>query len=479
MFYNRDQMENRDFVIIGTGPAGISAAITAAKSGIEVTVLGEDPRIGGQIFRQIIPPLQAQRHYIETQNQILFRRLNKELEKVHIHFLSNTVVWGIFEDKIIATDSKDHPLIKAKKLLIAEGAYETPVAFPGWTLPGVMTLGGIQILLKSQGVIPQGKILIAGTGPLLYFTAAQLVKNGANVIGVLEASPLSQWMKWIFQLMRSPKLLWKGIQYLLILKKHRVPVYYSHVVVKAQGEEHLEKIVFAKADKHWKPLRRTEKTMKVDILGLNWGFVPSTIFSHMAGCEHECDPLMRWWIPKTNSNYETLREGIFVAGDCTGIGGVKLAVLEGKIAGTEVSFQLGRISKLMADRHQARLKKSLSRQQWYYEFLRKIYAFRSGLLHLLSDDTIICRCEEIDYKTITKIIEDGARHIDQIKRLLRVGMGRCQGRFCYPTLLGLLANILPLNELRKEDFSARPPAKPIPLKILSKESPLEEENNKL
>ncbi|MGB3860759.1 MAG: NAD(P)/FAD-dependent oxidoreductase, partial [Candidatus Aminicenantaceae bacterium] len=420
-----------------------------------------------------------QRHYIETQNQILFKRLNKELEKVHIHFLSNTVVWGIFEDKIIATDSKDHALIKAKKLLIAEGAYETPVAFPGWTMPGVMTLGGVQILLKSQGVIPQGKILIAGTGPLLYFTAAQLVKNGANVIGVLEASPLSQWMKWIFRLIRSPKLLMKGIQYLLILKKHRVPVYYSHVVVKAQGEEHLEKIIFAKADKHWKPLSRTEKTVNVDILGLNWGFIPSTIFSHMAGCQHECDPLMRWWIPKTNSNYETLKEGIFVAGDCTGIGGVKSAVLEGEIAGTEVSFQLGRISKLMADRHQARLKKSISHQKWYYEFLRKIYAFRPGLLHLLSDDTIICRCEEIDYKTITKIIEDGAHHIDQIKRLLRVGMGRCQGRFCYPTLLGLLANILPLNELHKEDFSARPPAKPIPLKILSKESPSGEENNKL
>lgn len=470
-------MENKDFVVIGTGPAGISAAITAAKFGVEVTVIGEDPQIGGQIFRQIVPPLQPQRHYVEIQNQKLYERLKEELAKVNIQFLSNTIVWGIFDNKVIATDNKDYSLIKAKNLLIAEGAYETPVAFSGWTIPGVMTLGGVQILLKSQGVIPQGKILIAGTGPLLYFTASQLIKNGANVIAVLEASSFPQWMKWALKLWRDPRLLWKGIQYLGILKKHRVPVYYSHVVLKAQGKESLEQVIYAKADKQWGPRAGTERTVEVDTLCLNFGFIPSTIFSHMAGCEHDCDPLSRGWIPRINARYETSKEGIFVAGDCTGIGGVVEAVLEGEIVGTEVAFQLGGLSKSAADKCNARLQKALSRRQWYKKFLRKIYAFRLGLLKLLNDETIICRCEEVDLRTISEIIEGGVHHLEQIKRLSRVGMGRCQGRFCYATLLGILAKTLSPSEVRKEDFSARPPVKPLPLKVLFEiASPANKEN---
>lgn len=457
-------MDNRDFVIIGTGPAGISAAVTAAKFGVEVTIIGEDPRIGGQIFRQIISPLQPQTHYVDTQNEKLFKNLNKELKKVHLQFLSKTIVWGIFDDKVIATDNKNHPLIKAKRLLIAEGAYETPVAFPGWTLPGVMTLGGAQILLKSQGVIPQGKTLIAGTGPLLYYTVSQLIKNGTHVIGVLEASSFPQWMKWILRLWRSPDLLWKGIQYLALLKKHQIPIHYGHVVVRAEGNESLEKVIFARVDDYWEPQPGTEKTVDVDTLCLNFGFVPSTIFSHMAGCEHTCDPILRGWIPRITARYETSKKGIFVAGDCTGIGGVKKAVLEGEIVVTEIALQLGRISKSTADKSLARLQKAISRRNWYQRFLRTIYAFRPGLIKLLTPETIICRCEEIDLRTILNIMEEGVKNLDQIKRISRVGMGRCQGRFCFPTLLGILLKNFSPRKLNQEDFAARPPAKPIPLK---------------
>lgn len=457
-------MEERDFVIIGTGPAGISAAVTAAKLGVEVTIIGEDPRIGGQIFRQIIPPLRPQMPYINTQNEKLFEYLNEELGKVHLRFLSKTTVWGIFSDRVVATDNKAHSLIKAKRLLIAEGAYEVPVAFPGWQLPGVITLGGTQILLKSQGVIPKGKILIAGTGPFLYFTASQLVKNGANVIGVIEASSFRQWIKWAFRLSRDPDLLWNGIHYIALLRKHHVPIYYNHIVVKAEGNESLEKVMFARVDDYWEPKAGTEKTVDVDTLCLNFGFVPSTIFSHMAGCDHECDPLLRGWIPRVNSQFETSIEGIFVAGDCTGIGGVKNAVLEGEIVATEIASQLGHISKSKANKSLLRLQKAISRRQWYQKFLRNIYAFRPGLIKLLTPDTVICRCEEVDLKTIINIIEKGTVNLDQIKRLSRVGMGRCQGRFCYPTLLVILQGYFSSPKLIKEDFSARPPAKPIPLK---------------
>jgi len=459
-------LEKRDFVVIGTGPAGIRAAITAARDGVEVTVIGEDPEIGGQIFRQIVPPLHSQESLMDSPSQRIFESLKEELAGGKIQFLNKTIVWGIFDDKVIATDNRDNALIRARKLLIAEGAYETAVAFPGWTLPGVMTLGGVQILLKSQGVIPQGKILVAGTGPLLYYTASQLLKNGADVIAVLEASSRNQWIKWTMQLWRAPGLFRKGLQYLTIIRKHRVPIYYNCVVKEARGSDYLEEVVFAEVDEQWKPQAGTEREVAVETLCLNFGFIPSTEFSHLANCEHIYDPQLRGWIPRFDSRYETSQEGIFVAGDCTGIGGIEMAVMEGEVVGTEVACQLGSISDSETDRRLARLQKSLSRHRWYQEFLRKIYTFRPGLLDLLTNETIICRCEEVNLKTISDILEGGACHLEKIKKLSRVGMGRCQGRFCYPTLLGILSRTLSPDELCKQDFSVRPPVKPIPLKLL-------------
>jgi len=460
-------MENRDFVVIGSGPGGLSAAVTASSLGVEVTVIGEDPKIGGQIFRQIAPPFIIQEPLSDSQNRKIFENLKSEISKNDIQFLNKTVVWGIFDDKTIAIDNPRNSLIKPKKILIAEGAYETPVAFRGWTLPGVMTLGGVQILLKSQGVVPDGRVLVAGTGPLLYLTASHLLNNGANVIGVLEASSLTQLMKKAVPLWRSLDLLTKGIFYFAGLKKHRIPIYFNSVVKEALGSEYLEEVVSVEMNEDWIPIVGTERKLKADVLCFNFGFVPSTSFTHLAKCEHTCNPRLRGWVPKFNSRYETSREGIFVAGDCTGIGGVKMAVIEGKIVGTEVACQLGCISETEADKRQSKLRKALSRHKWYQNFLEKIYAFRPGLLKLLTDETIICRCEEVKLRTISEIIDDGYCHIEQIKRLTRMGMGRCQGRFCYPTLLGILGQRLSFEELVSEDFSGRLPVKPLPLKFFS------------
>jgi bacterioferritin-associated ferredoxin len=143
-----------------------------------------------------------------------------------------------------------------------------------------------------------------------------------------------------------------------------------------------------------------------------------------------------------------------------------LAVLEGRIAGTEIARQLGAIRESEAERRFGALIKSLKSHRWYQGFLKRIYAFRPGLLDLMTERTTVCRCEEVDFKTISEVIQSGAHHVEQIKRLSRVGMGRCQGRFCYPTLIGMLAKILPASQLESEDFSARLPSKPLPLKDL-------------
>jgi len=460
-------LEKKDFVIVGSGPAAISAANTAAKLGVEALVIGEDPQIGGQIYRQIISPLKFRESLLDTQNKDIFKSLEDRFAEEKIQFQNKKLAWGIFgEDKIISIDNSDRPLIKAEKLLIAEGAYEAPVAFPGWTLPGIMTVGAVQILLKSQGIMPQGKIILAGTGPLIYFTASQLIKNGAEVILILESSSQTQWLRWATKLSREPRLLGSGFKYMSIIKKQRIPIYFSSIIIEARGNDSLEEVVFARVDNQWKPINGTEQRAQVDILALNFGFIPSTEFTHIAGCKHICDPYLRGWIPQFNNKYETSQEGIFVAGDCTGIWGVKAAVIEGEIVGLEVARQLGCISNTNADIGQAKLQKVLSKHRWYKELLRKIYAFRPGLLDLLTNETIVCRCEEVNFKAISERIERGSLHLEQIKRLSRAGMGRCQGRLCYPTLLGILSRKLSLDKLNKEDFSARPPVKPIPLREL-------------
>jgi len=452
--------------VIGDGPAGLRAAVSAAQRGVEVTVIGENPLHGGQIFRQLTPPLQAPGHIMELLDRRILADLQDDLSKVNIQFLNKSIVWGIFDDKMIAFDQNQRSLIKARKIIIAEGAYEAPIAFPGWTLPGVMTVGGLQILLKSQGMIPTGKIVVAGTGPLLLYTASQLVEKGADVLAVLEASSLSQWMRWSTKMWRMPGIMGKGIKYMHTLRKHRVPVHYSTVPLAANGSEELEEVVFARADKQWFPKPGTERRMEADILCLNFGFIPSTQFTHIAGCEHICDPTMRSWIPKFNSHYETSVEGIFVAGDCTGIGGVKKAVLEGEFVGLEVARQMERLPAAEAEGRLSKLRKKIRAYRWYQQFLRNIYAFRPGLIDLLTDETIICRCEEIPYKEISRLIGNGSHRLEKIKLLSRTGMGRCQGRFCYPTLLGIFSGILSEDEACSQDFTSRVPAKPLPLEVL-------------
>ena len=459
-------MDERDFVVIGAGPAGLRAALTAAHRGAEVTVIGEDPVHGGQIFRQLTPPLQTQGHVMEIQNSRILDDLQKDLVKTGILFMNKTVVWGIFEDRVIAFDKSHKSLIKSKKILIAEGAYEAPVAFPGWPLPGVMTLGGIQILLKSQGIIPSGKMIVAGTGPLLFYTASQLIQNGADVQAVLEASSLNQWMKWTMRLWRAPGIFGKGLKYMNILRKHRVPIHYSAIPMEAKGDDCLKEVTFVRADNQWSPIPGSEKTMPVDLLCLNFGFIPSTQFSHMAGCQHICDPQIRGWIPKMDSRYETSVEGIYVAGDCAGIGGVKKAVLEGELVGNEVARHLGLLSDAEADKHLSVLQKKIRGHSWYQRFLKNIYSFRPGLLELLTDRTIICRCEEVLFGEISRLVENRLCNLEEMKLQSRAGMGRCQGRFCYPTLLGIFSKSLSKNELCSQDFTARIPVKPFPLESL-------------
>jgi len=467
----------KDFVIIGSGPAGLNAAIIAANLGVQVTIIDENPQIGGQIFRQTPPEIYRKKH-LDKQSEDTFEKLNQSIIHNNIKIYSSSTVWGIFEkeesqaqnnseinSKIIATDNREIPLIEARNLLIASGAYEMPVIFPGWTIPGVITLGSMQILLKSQGVIPEGRIIIAGTGPFLYLSASQLIENGANVIGIVEASSMLDWYAWGMQLLRFPSIMLKGIKCLRKIKKAGIPIYFGHMVVDAKGKDKIREVTISQVDSQWCPKRHTKKTLQTDLIGVNFGFMPSSYLTHLSGCQHNFDLEQFCWISQFNNVYKTSEKNVFVAGDNTGIGGDKMASIEGKIVGIEVSRLLGKLTKEKANLIHKQLLKDLKSYNWYKKHLNKIYKFKSGFFNILTEETIICRCEEVDYKTIKEILKDPSTgNLKSLKNILRTGMGRCQGRFCYPTIMKILSRYISTKELQKEDFTVRVPLKPLPLK---------------
>ena len=467
----------KDFVIIGSGPAGLNAAITAANLGAQVTIIDENPQIGGQIFRQNPPEISRIKH-LDKQSEDTFEKLNQKIKHSNIKIYSSSTVWGIFEkeetqaqnnseinSKIIATDNREIPLIEARNLLIASGTYEMPVIFPGWTLPGVMTLGSIQILLKSQGVIPEGRVVITGTGPFLYLSASQLIENGANVIGIVEASSMFDWYTWGMQLLRFPSIMLKGIKCLRKIKKAGIHIYFGHMVVEAKGKDKIREVTIAQVDSQWSPKSPKKKTLQTDLLGVNFGFMPSSYLTHLSGCKHNFDLEQFCWISQFNDVYKTSEKNVFVAGDNTGIGGDKMASIEGKIVGIEVSRLLGKLAKEKANLIHKPLLKKLKSYNWYKNHLNKIYKFKPGFFNILTDETTICRCEEVDYKSIKEILEDpSSRNLKSLKNILRTGMGRCQGRFCYPTIMKILSRYLSTKELQQDDFTVRVPLKPLPLK---------------
>jgi len=408
----------KDFVIIGSGPAGLNAAIIAANLGVQVTIIDENTQIGGQIFRQTAPEISRKKH-LDKQSEDTFEKLNQSIVHNNIKIYSSSAVWGIFEkeesqaqnnseinSKIIATDNREIPLIEARNLLIASGAYEMPVIFPGWTIPGVITLGSMQILLKSQGVIPEGRIIIAGTGPFLYLSASQLIENGANVIGIVEASSMLDWYAWGVQLLRFPSIMLKGIKCLRKIKKAGIPIFFGHMVVDAKGKDKIREVTISQVDSQWCPKRHTKKTLQTDLIGVNFGFMPSSYLTHLSGCQHNFDLEQFCWISQFNNVYKTSEKNVFVAGDNTGIGGDKMASIEGKIVGIEVSRLLGKLTKEKANLSHKPLLKDLKSYNWYKKHLNKIYKFKSGFFNILTEETIICRCEEVDYKTIKEILKD-------------------------------------------------------------------------
>ena len=468
-----------EVLIVGAGPAGLSAGAAAAENGCRVTILDERPEPGGQFFKQLarshrFQPSQAMDSQFAQGHALITR-----VRDLGVEILSGAAVWnastksiGEMELDVVRNDTAERYC--SGQLIIATGAYERAYPVPGWTLPGFMTTGAAQTLARAYRVGPGGRVLVAGNGPLNLQVACELLNGGVEVVAVAEAASkpgLAQWKSAIQAFYHSPDLIFDGVKYLSTLHKARVPLLYGYRLVRATGESRVEQATVGRISSDGGVIPETERTFEVDAVCTGYGFMPSTQITRLLDCAHQVDLLTQGISVKTSPDGATSASGVYAVGDGAGIGGARVALARGTLAGIAVARNLNhRISA-----------KGTKSQTYAYRALERSLSFQSALWHLfeapslfageLPGDTVVCRCEGVTERRIKETIANGADEIGALKRLTRAGMGRCQGRYCGYRLAALCAAAGGRRLDTWAMFAPRFPLQPIPVAALASEKP--------
>lgn len=503
-----------DVAVVGAGPAGLAAAVTAAGCGCSVTLIDSAPAVGGQIHRQSVisaaPAVSGSLHFQER----LAPALRPAIGHPGIQHLPVTTVWhatpatqGFFlhlttqptqpgPSRRTASSQMVPAVLRARAVVVATGATELVLPFPGWDLPGVTTAGAAQALLKSQGVTMGKRVIVAGSGPLLLPVAAGLATAGVRVLAVLEATRAIAGLgraalTHAGHLVASPGKLREAAGYAAILARHRVPVRTGHAVIACHGEGRVRRATVARLDGQWRPVpgsRRggqwwpvpgrqrggqwwpvpgPRRELLVDAVHVSYGFSPALELARLLGCADTPHPARPVAAVTHDEDQATSVAGVFAAGEVTGTGGAQVAELEGYLAGASAARYLGRLDPAAHTARTAAVRARLGRARRFAEFLDAAYPLRPGWLGWPEPDTVVCRCEDVPWANIGRAVAAGARDVRAVKGVTRCGMGYCQGRICGPVLQCAVAAAAgrPLAEVG--DLQGRPIITPVPLEVIA------------
>ncbi len=458
--------EQCELAVVGAGPGGLAAAAMAANSGVDVAVFDEQPEPGGQIYRAV------ERSPIDRQG-ILGSDYGQGADLVSAfrrstaRYYPESVIWLIKPNRELGVLSGgDLRYVKAERILIATGAMERAMPFAGWTLPGVMTAGAGQVMLKSSGLVPAGKTVIAGMGPLLWLAAWQYRRAGVAVEAVLNFSRRRNYMRALPHLpmaaLAGPYLR-KGLAMIREVRAAGVPVFSGVSDLRAHGTGRVESIEFRTGSR-----RRAEE---VDMLLVHFGVVPRTDLTMSIRARHDWDAGQACWRPWTDEWGNTDVEAVQVLGDAAGIDGAAAAEMAGRIASLEAMRAVGRIGTADRDRMAAPYAKTLRRDRRVRPFLEALFQPSDALLSTLPDDVVVCRCEEVTAGDIRAATVMGCKGANEVKYATRSGMGPCQGRQCGLAVSRIIANTLGLSIEEVGAFRIRPPVKPIAMGQLAALAP--------
>lgn len=322
-------MKTTELAIVGGGPAGLAAAIEAAKAGVKVTLVDENARPGGQLFKQIHKFFGSKEHYAGVRGIDIGLHLLKEVKEWGAEVLLNAVVWGIFEDHTLGImQGEKNSLLRAERILVASGASENALVFPGWTLAGVMGAGAIQTLVNVQRVLPGKRVLMVGSGNVGLIVTYQLLQAGAEVLGIVEA---------------APRVGGYGVHASKV-RRRGVPIHVATTVKEARGKDKVEQAVLVSLDEQWNPVLGSERVVDVDVICLACGLSPLAELVWMSGAQFAYLPQLGGHLPVHNENMETTLPGLYVAGDVAGVEEASTAIEEGRLAGVAASESLGKLA---------------------------------------------------------------------------------------------------------------------------------------
>ncbi|NIZ09317.1 FAD-dependent oxidoreductase [Pseudooceanicola sp. HF7] len=437
-----------EVLVIGGGAGGLSAAIAARDAGAEVVLLDERKVPGGQYFKQ---SADTQKAPLDPQ-QSEGRELQRRAREAGVTLLSQTEVWGAFDGpEIMATSPEAVYAIAPDRLIVATGAYERPAMIPGWTLPGVMTVGAAQTLWRSYRTLPGKRVALFGNGPLVAQVAQELTAGGAEIVVLAEAAPAPATRPFaaLDMARRDTGLTRKGFTMLARLRRYGVRVTHDALPHAIHAQNSALMVEYS--------ARGRPAQVEADAVLLNYGFQPSNEILRLLGCDMTYDARFDHLRVTRSSTCETTVPGVYAVGDCCGLGGAPAAMVEGHIAGRAAT---GASSRPDDD-------SALRRHRGFQDALWRLYSARLPLPEEAAPETHICRCEEVTKAQLDAALTDDPTDIGALKRATRIGMGRCQGRYCAPAVAGIMARRqgLPLEDLSY--FAPRVPIKPVDIAAIT------------
>ncbi len=447
-----------DIVVIGGGPAGLAAATEAARRGAAVVLLDEQPALGGQVYRAV----EANRARGKTLDADYAEggRLVDAFRASGALAIHEASVWLVEPDGTVGfSRAGAATLMKAERVIVATGAVERAMPIPGWTLPGVMTVGAAQILLKTAGLVPQGRVWIAGSGPLLRLYAVQALAAGGQLAGIIDTTPPGNRraaLRHMGGAMGALGELRKGLAWTQAIRQAGVPWITGAHDLRAEADDDgaLGTISFT-AD----GARRSEPA---DTLLLHNGVVPNVQITRALDIEHDWNQTQRAFRPRCDAWGSTSVPAVMIAGDGAGIVGAAASAIAGRLAALESLRALGRLDQAARDDAAAPLRRALARALAIRPFLDALFAPPPEYL-VPAGETIVCRCEEVTASALRQAVSLGCLGPNQLKSFTRCGMGPCQGRICGLTVAEVIASARGASVADVGYYRLRFPIKPLTL----------------
>ncbi len=441
-------------VIVGAGPAGVRAAQTLCRHGVRPVVIDEAPRWGGQIYRQ--PPANFGRS-----KKVLYGFEAASAESVHqamagildqVDYRPETLVWNAEGGRLDLLCRGGIDCVPYSQLIVATGAADRVLPFPGWTLPGVYTLGAAQVALKYQGCAIGEHVIFAGTGPLLYLVAYQYAKAGAQVAAVLDTARFADKLAAVPALLRNRAVFGKGLYYLAWLRLHGIPVHDGVQLERASGTHQVAAMRWRSGD--------SSNELACDAVAFGYGLRSETQLADLLGCRFRYDEMQRAALPERDAAGRASVTGVYLAGDGAGIMGADAAEWAGELAALALLADAG---EAIDGPRAGELEEGLSDTAAFRSGLERAFPFPQDWAAQATDDLVICRCEEVTAGQLRQCVrETGTVEMNRLKALTRVGMGRCQGRTCGVAAAEILAQACGKAPGQVGRLRGQAPIKPLP-----------------